>query len=253
MERHLISASYSYGGGEFGDSMSITIRIINNEQIQLEYYNQPRHDARAQQKSFTMPRAAIEKLERFIEESRFYEIPDKGYESLMVLDGSTGSYNIGYSDDTEFYFGSTLMKNEKDSAACIAFKQYLTALYETREIPEIDFEMPQQFTVSHQDVTLTFNSLIASATEAIRTENAEWLKSDNGNMYFVTADALNCPEETLTKYVMIPSLVYDPADNTVTLYLQETELRSKGCIIAELDSSRNTAEEAFVPGTYTIE
>jgi len=136
-QRHLVEAVYSYGGGEYGDHEEVRMEIINDEEVLVTYTSKKNHSAKEKTKKKTLPREAIEKLEDYLEKTGFCLIPQKDYESLEVLDGSTGWYYVLYSDEDSFSFSSTLMTDDKDSETCKVFRSYLYELIETGKIPEL--------------------------------------------------------------------------------------------------------------------
>ena len=137
VERHLVEAAYSYGGGEYGDHEEIRMTILNDSKVSVTYSKQETYNSKEKTKKKTLSREAIENLEEWLSHTDFCLIPDKGYESYEILDGSTGWFYVSYSDGDSFSFSSTLEMDDTDWETCRTFRQYLYDLIETGKIPEL--------------------------------------------------------------------------------------------------------------------
>ena len=137
VERHLVEAVYSYGGGENGDHEEVHMEILNDDKVLITYSKRETFNSKEKTKKKTLSREAIEQLEDWLAQTDFCLIPEKGYEELILLDGSTGWYCVRYSDGDSFSFSSTLMMDDTDWDTCRTYRQYLYDLIETGKIPEL--------------------------------------------------------------------------------------------------------------------
>ena len=137
VERHLVEAIYSYGGGELGDHEEVRMEILNDSKVRITHSKKETFNSPEKTKKKTLSREAIENLEAWLEQTDFCLIPEKDYESWQILDGSTGWYCVRYSDGDSFSFSSTLDMDDADWETCKIFRQYLYDLIETGKIPEL--------------------------------------------------------------------------------------------------------------------